>query len=485
MTSLFIGSVAAESITYGDADLDGEITMGDVVIMQKHIAKLIKLKPAALMMADVDEEYGDINLVDVTCVQKYIAKIIDTFPVESYYENENDNQGDTESDPDIYESDIITSDSIDTELETLTLAQARELGKDAYVKIRGQVVYVYGNNTIILEEINDGKVVSYQIFDKEGTVSGKYPLNSIVDVTGTTSLYLSSLQISNPEKVELVSTDNKEIPPVEVEISDLSGYLSTKVILKNVKVTSYSSGILTVSKGNASVDCYRPADFPSDVNLGSTIDLICVPYQYDSKVMLRVAYRSDYRLISNADSDNTTDGLPTDTESNTDTSTESDTEFSYNGGYTFFKCDSFNISDLTALGYLIITDNNFYSLGGYAQDNSLSALEFLHDSTDGYALAESQCAYTLEGNGEGKYYLKNAYNKMYICSNRDDYTTLFTNQPLNPLSITATGDGTVHIRDSITGKYLGLKRSDKYGYVFRWYTSKSNALNAAIFVQCD
>ena len=428
--------------------------------------------------------------------KKYDVIVVSTaFPVESYNENDTDAQSGTESDTDSYESDIITSDNIDTELETLTLAQARKLGKDAYVKIRGQVVYVYGNNTIILEEINNGKVVSYQIFDKEGTASGKYPLNSIVDVTGTTSLYLSSLQISSPEKVELISTNNKEIPPVEVEISDLSDYLSTKVILKNVKVTSYSSGILTVSKGNSSVDCYRPADLPADVKLGSTIDLICVPYQYDSKVMLRVAYRSDYHLIANADSDSTTDTLPTDTEVNTDTNVESDTntsdsdtintEFSYNGGYSFFKCDSFNISDLTVLGYLIITDNNFYALGGYAPDNSLSALEFLHDSTDGYALAESQCAYTLEGNGEGKYYLKNAYNKMYICSNKDDYSTLFTDQPLNPLTITAATDGTVHIRDSVTGKYLGLKRSDKYGYVFRWYTSRSNALNAAIFVQCD
>ncbi len=65
----------------GDVDGEGEITVKDATMIQKHIASIIDFDKEQKVIADVD---GDKNVTvkDVTMIQKRCAGIIDTFPVE-------------------------------------------------------------------------------------------------------------------------------------------------------------------------------------------------------------------------------------------------------------------------------------------------------------------------------------------------------------------------------------------------------------------
>ncbi len=62
----------------GDIDGDGEISMLDVVILQKSIARLIEFTPEQVLLADVNND-GKTTMEDVVLIQKFIAKLIDSF----------------------------------------------------------------------------------------------------------------------------------------------------------------------------------------------------------------------------------------------------------------------------------------------------------------------------------------------------------------------------------------------------------------------
>ncbi len=61
---------------HGDIDGEGTISIADVLMVQKHLSKVIDLTKEQLKAADTDEN-GKITLNDVLIIQKYIAKIID------------------------------------------------------------------------------------------------------------------------------------------------------------------------------------------------------------------------------------------------------------------------------------------------------------------------------------------------------------------------------------------------------------------------
>ena len=65
-TPIFLGHVIPEG---------GKIGLKDVVLAQKHIAKLVALSKIQACAADVNRD-GEVTLEDVTEIQKYIAEII-------------------------------------------------------------------------------------------------------------------------------------------------------------------------------------------------------------------------------------------------------------------------------------------------------------------------------------------------------------------------------------------------------------------------
>ncbi len=75
----------------GDVNCDEKITMDDIVMLQRHLAKLLTISGSvenegdALWAADVTFD-NNVNMEDVVMIQKYIAKLISSF--------ENPNGGD-------------------------------------------------------------------------------------------------------------------------------------------------------------------------------------------------------------------------------------------------------------------------------------------------------------------------------------------------------------------------------------------------------
>lgn len=59
----------------GDINGDGNISIADAIMIQKHIANIITLDGDTLTVADVTKD-GNISIADAIMLQKYIANII-------------------------------------------------------------------------------------------------------------------------------------------------------------------------------------------------------------------------------------------------------------------------------------------------------------------------------------------------------------------------------------------------------------------------
>ena len=64
----------SDTYLLGDADQDGKITVKDATVVQKHVAKILKLEGKAEKAADADED-TKVSVKDATRIQKHVAKI--------------------------------------------------------------------------------------------------------------------------------------------------------------------------------------------------------------------------------------------------------------------------------------------------------------------------------------------------------------------------------------------------------------------------
>ncbi|MBR4172802.1 MAG: hypothetical protein IKR46_00325, partial [Clostridia bacterium] len=90
---IIIADAEDKTPVMGDADGDGEVSMTDVTLVQRVIAKLTTLEDISL--ADVNGD-GELTMLDVTNMQKFIAKLIDKFDV-----TEKDSDTDKNTDTDV------------------------------------------------------------------------------------------------------------------------------------------------------------------------------------------------------------------------------------------------------------------------------------------------------------------------------------------------------------------------------------------------
>lgn len=63
-----------DSLSIGDVNLDGRITISDVTAIQRHIAEIEQLSELQLSLADTNGD-GEININDGTHLQKYLAEL--------------------------------------------------------------------------------------------------------------------------------------------------------------------------------------------------------------------------------------------------------------------------------------------------------------------------------------------------------------------------------------------------------------------------
>lgn len=78
-----VSSTAIENIpVYGDATLDGSVSISDATKIQQFVAKLTEFSQQQLINSDLDGD-GAVNIKDATLIQKRLADIIHSYPIET------------------------------------------------------------------------------------------------------------------------------------------------------------------------------------------------------------------------------------------------------------------------------------------------------------------------------------------------------------------------------------------------------------------
>lgn len=190
-------------------------------------------------------------------------------------------------------TDPITDDMIPEGVKTIDQVANGDQG----VSVIGQVVYHYGNpyqgsesiNSIILEDVINGEIVGFQIYDY--TNYDSYKVGDIVKVTGNVSLYGGVLQMSAPA-MEVLQTGVEPIPAQQITISEMGPeYLSEYVYIEGVTLGSYNaSGNTTVTDSTGTSNLYKGAPLPS----GTVTALYACCSAYNGTYQLRNGRTADY-----------------------------------------------------------------------------------------------------------------------------------------------------------------------------------------------
>ena len=167
--------------------------------------------------------------------------------------------------------DPISDDMIPAGVMTVKDAGA-VTAKTADVSVIGQVVYHYGKNyngnasidSIILEDVIDGEIYGFQIYDY--TNYAKYKVGDVVKVTGTIELYNNLPQMKTPA-MEVVKAGVEPIPAQEITVSQMGkDFLSEYVYIKDVTLGTYNGGsntVITDATGN--VNLFKGVPLPTGV----------------------------------------------------------------------------------------------------------------------------------------------------------------------------------------------------------------------------
>ena len=170
------------------------------------------------------------------------------------------------------------------------------------ITVVGQVVYHYGNayngaasiNSIILEDVIDGEIYGYQIYDF--TNYAKYVVGDIVKVTGTVSPYGGVPQLKPSGVPEVIKSDLDPIAAQEITVSQMGAdYLSEYVYIKDVKLGTYNaSGSTTVTDATGTTNLFRGVPLPANTAEADVIAVYACCSAFKTNYQLRNGSSADY-----------------------------------------------------------------------------------------------------------------------------------------------------------------------------------------------
>ncbi len=185
------------------------------------------------------------------------------------------------------------------------------LQSEGTVTTVGQVAYIYGGNSIILQDRIDGEIMGIQIYDFPNIA--KYKIGDVVRVSGTVSVYGGVHQIGTTTEVVSLRAETPFEPQV-VTLKELnenvSKYLSEFVYIKDVTLGAWSEkGSTPITDPTGSMVIYRTVKYPVGVAEGSKVDLQAAMSKNNATNQLRLGSASDY--IVTVDTVNPIITLPT------------------------------------------------------------------------------------------------------------------------------------------------------------------------------
>ena len=198
-------------------------------------------------------------------------------------------------------NDPITGDMIPD--GTLTVKEAGAITAETQnVTVIGQVVYHYGNayngaasiNSIILEDVIDGEIYGYQIYDY--TNYAKYVVGDVVKVTGTASPYGGVPQLKPSGVPEVIKSGLDPIAAQEITVSQMGvDYLSEYVYIKDITLGSYNgSGSTTVTDATGSTNLFKGVPLAANVKEADVVALYACCSAHNGTYQLRNGSSADY-----------------------------------------------------------------------------------------------------------------------------------------------------------------------------------------------
>lgn len=267
------GSFKQPNITVKDAD-----------------GKTIQLYKAVINKVDGEWEYKVGDTLDITAAVSIFKETLQL---------RNTNADEVKRHSDVY--DPISDDMIPE--GALNVKEAGAITTETEnVTVIGQVVYHYGKNykgkasidSIILEDVIDGEIYGYQIYDF--TNYAKYVVGDIVKVTGTVSPYGGVPQLKPSGAPEVIKSGLTPIAAQEITVSQMGAdYLSEYVYIKDVTLSTYNaSGSTTVTDATGTTNLFKGVPLAANVKEADVVALYACCSAHNGTYQLRNGSSADY-----------------------------------------------------------------------------------------------------------------------------------------------------------------------------------------------
>ncbi|MDY5943439.1 MAG: S-layer homology domain-containing protein [Oscillospiraceae bacterium] len=250
--------------------------------------KTIQLYKAVINKVDGEWEYKVGDTLDITAA---VGIFNGTFQLR------NTNADEVKRHSDVY--DPVSDDMIPEGALNVKEAAAQTSGTTTVV---GQVVYHYGKNyngkasidSIILEDVIDGEIYGYQIYDF--TNYAKYVVGDIVKVTGTVSPYGGVPQLKPSGVPEVIKSGLDPIAAQEITVSQMGAdYLSEYVYIKDVTLSTYNgSGSTMVTDATGSTNLFKGVPLAANVKEADVVALYACCSAHNGTYQLRNGSSADY-----------------------------------------------------------------------------------------------------------------------------------------------------------------------------------------------
>ena len=250
--------------------------------------KTIQLYKAVINKVEGEWEYKAGDTLDITAavgINKGKLQLRNTKPEEIKRHS------------DVY--DPISDDMIPEGALNVKEAAAQTSGT---ITVVGQVVYHYGKNyngkasidSIILEDVIDGEIYGYQIYDF--TNYAKYVVGDIVKVTGTASPYGGVPQLKPSGVPEVIKSGLDPIAAQEITVSQMGAdYLSEYVYIKDVTLGTYNKdGNTTVTDKTGTKNLFKGVPLPANTAEADVIAVYACCSAFKTNYQLRNGSSADY-----------------------------------------------------------------------------------------------------------------------------------------------------------------------------------------------
>ena len=250
--------------------------------------KTIQLYKAVIKKVDGEWEYKAGDTLDITAAVSIFNGTLQL---------RNTNADEVKLHSNVY--DPISDDMIPEGALNVKEAAAQTSGT---ITVVGQVVYHYGKNyngaasidSIILEDVIDGEIYGYQIYDF--TNYAKYVVGDVVKVTGTASPYGGVPQLKPSGVPEVIKSGLDPIAAQEITVSQMgAAYLSEYVYIKDVTLGTYNKdGNTTVTDKTGTKNLFKGVPLAANVTEADVVALYACCSAHNGTYQLRNGSSADY-----------------------------------------------------------------------------------------------------------------------------------------------------------------------------------------------